>query len=164
MPPAVSNLATLPNVKTLHDPAAQKEILERLDRVTPESPRLWGRMTASQMICHLTDSFRGVLGDFPVSTGPGPLPGPILKFVALRMPIQWPHNVQTRPEVDQEIRGTRPAEFAADVAALKSTLHRFVSNPQAIGPRHPIFGPMSEFEWMRWGYLHMDHHLRQFGN
>jgi hypothetical protein len=30
-------------------------------------------------------------------------------------------------------------------------------------PAHPIFGPMSEAAWLRWGYLHADHHLRQFG-
>jgi len=28
---------------------------------------------------------------------------------------------------------------------------------------HPLFGPMSRAEWLRWGYLHMDHHFRQFG-
>ncbi|HEV2663419.1 MAG TPA: DUF1569 domain-containing protein [Blastocatellia bacterium] len=28
---------------------------------------------------------------------------------------------------------------------------------------HPYFGAMSESQWMRWGYLHCDHHLRQFG-
>jgi hypothetical protein len=30
-------------------------------------------------------------------------------------------------------------------------------------PTHPIFGRMSEAAWMRWAYLHTDHHLRQFG-
>jgi hypothetical protein len=29
--------------------------------------------------------------------------------------------------------------------------------------RHPLFDAMSERDWMRWGYLHVDHHLRQFG-
>lgn len=120
-------------------------------------------MTAHQMICHLADAFRGVMGDFPVSPGPGPLPAPILRFVALKMPIKWPRGIKTRPEVDQEIGGTRPAEFAADLAALKVQCERFADNPQAILPRHPIFGPMTERDWMRWGYLHMDHHLRQFG-
>ena len=28
---------------------------------------------------------------------------------------------------------------------------------------HPLFGRMSEAAWLRWGYLHVDHHLRQFG-
>jgi len=30
-------------------------------------------------------------------------------------------------------------------------------------PSHPILGGMSDAAWLRWGYLHMDHHLRQFG-
>jgi hypothetical protein len=147
----------------LSDPQARKEIVERLERVTPDCPRRWGRMNAHQMICHLADSFRGVLGDFYVSPGPGPLPAPILKFVALKMPVKWPHGIRTRPEVDQEGGGTRPTEFAADLVALKIQCDRFVDNSQVILPAHPIFGPMSQDDWMRWGYLHMDHHLRQFG-
>jgi hypothetical protein len=31
------------------------------------------------------------------------------------------------------------------------------------GRVHPIFGRMSEAAWLRWGWLHADHHLRQFG-
>ena len=31
------------------------------------------------------------------------------------------------------------------------------------GSVHPIFGRMSERTWLRWAYLHTDHHLRQFG-
>jgi len=26
-----------------------------------------------------------------------------------------------------------------------------------------MFGRLSDAAWLRWGYLHMDHHLRQFG-
>jgi hypothetical protein len=147
----------------LSDPQTRKEIIERLEHVTPDCPRRWGRMNAHQMICHLADSFRGVMGDFHVNPGPAPLPAPILKFVALKMPVKWPHGIKTRPEVDQEGGGTRPTEFAADLVSLKIQCDRFVDNPQAILPTHPIFGPMSPDDWMRWGYLHMDHHLRQFG-
>jgi len=32
------------------------------------------------------------------------------------------------------------------------------------GRWHPIFGPMSRSDWLRWAYLHMDHHLRQFNS
>lgn len=31
------------------------------------------------------------------------------------------------------------------------------------GQVHPIFGRLSRAAWLRWAYLHMDHHLRQFG-
>jgi hypothetical protein len=65
--------------------------------------------------------------------------------------------------MNQHIAGTPPAEFAADRATLLLTLDEFT---HASGPwsPHPIFGPMSTAEWMRWAYLHTDHHLRQFGH
>jgi len=35
--------------------------------------------------------------------------------------------------------------------------------PASFAATHPLFGPMNYEDWMRWGYLHADHHLRQFG-
>ena len=152
-----------PRMKSLSDPAIQQEIRERLSRVTPDTPRLWGRMNAHQMICHLADSFRGVLGERPLPMVKTPIPRAVMKFLALNMPVQWPHGTPTGPNIDQFIGGTRPTEFCADVAGLQTLFERFVSEPGKIEPRHPFFGPMSERDWMRWGYLHTDHHLRQFG-
>ena len=67
-------------------------------------------------------------------------------------------------EVDSERGGTPPGAFEGDVRDLLRLLDRFTRKPQEFALRaHPIFGAMTEAEWMRWGYLHMDHHLRQFG-
>jgi Protein of unknown function (DUF1569) len=152
-----------PRMKTLRDSETQREIRERVRQVAPDTPRQWGRMTAHQMICHLADSFRGVLGEKTLPAAPAPLPRKIMKFIALGLPMHWPHGLKTVPEIDQHGNGTRPTEFAADVASLGSLFERFVSDPRALAPMHPFFGPMSHADWMRWGYLHMDHHLRQFG-
>jgi hypothetical protein len=157
------NLATILFMKSLRDPGTHREIRERLERVTPDTPRQWGRMSAHQMICHLADSFRGVMGEKTLSPAKLPLPRKIVKFIALDLPMQWPHGLKTRPEIDQEDGGTRPTEFAVDLASLQLLFDGFVSDPRSIVPSHPFFGPMSEADWMRWGYLHMDHHLRQFG-
>jgi hypothetical protein len=47
---------------------------------------------------------------------------------------------------------------------LRGLIDRFTRQPRDFELQmHPIFGAMTEEEWMRWGYLHMDHHLRQFG-
>jgi hypothetical protein len=150
-------------MKTLRDSGTQREIRERLRQVGPETPRQWGRMTAHQMICHLADSLQGALGGKTLKPVPVPLPRKIMKFIALGLPMQWPHGLKTVPEIDQHENGTRPTEFVADVAGLGSLFERFVSNSRAFAPTHPFFGPMSDTDWMRWGYLHMDHHLRQFG-
>jgi hypothetical protein len=116
------------------------------------------------MICHLADSFRGVMGEKPLSEAPSRVPRKFIKWIALDVPLHWPKGLQTRPEMDQEHGGTPPAEFAADVHELQRLFERFVRSPREFSRQpHPIFGPMSERDWMRWGYLHMDHHLRQFG-
>jgi hypothetical protein len=66
--------------------------------------------------------------------------------------------------VDQTIGGTRPGDFAADVAQLEALLEDFTAKPETLAGRpHPIFGRLSRNAWLRWGYLHTDHHLRQFG-
>jgi hypothetical protein len=68
------------------------------------------------------------------------------------------------PEVDQAIAGTSPTDFAADVAELEALMMVVATRGSAaVWPTHPFFGRMSEADWLRWGYLHLDHHLRQFG-
>lgn len=82
---------------------------------------------------------------------------------SLLVPIRWPKGFKTVPEVDQERRGTRPVEFQQDRAELRSRISRFVQIPEGFAwPSHPYLGAMSAREWMRLGYLHTDHHLRQF--
>lgn len=152
-------------MKSLNDPACMRELVTRLERIRPDTPRQWGIMTAPQMICHLTDAFLGIMGGKPMEIPSGFTLWPVLKYVALYAPGKWPKGVPTRPEFDQQAGGgTPPAEFESDVRKLLDTMERFARRPRDFQFRpHPIFKGMSETQWMRWGYLHPDHHLRQFG-
>ena len=88
----------------------------------------------------------------------------IVKWIALYVPLAWPAGIPTRPEIDQELGGTKPVDFAQDVAQLEALLEYITTQPRAFDWQlHPIFGEMSESACLRWGYLHVDHHLRQFG-
>ena len=150
-------------MKTLGSPRDREELARRLRSVRPESAPKWGRMSAHQMVCHVADAFRMATGEKVVSEASGPLQRTLLKWVALYMPLAWPAGISTRPEVDQTVGGTKPLEFARDLGDAESLLIRFAA-PHAIDcPPHPIFGPMSRSAWLRWAYLHTDHHLRQFG-
>jgi len=151
-------------VKTLARPSDKAEVLRRLKDVLPDSTRRWGRMSAPQMVCHLADAFRMALGEKAVSHVPGLLNRTIVKWIALYAPLRWPPGILTRPEMDQELAGcTKPGDFATDVAQVEALVEIFTS-PKAgfVWPSHPIFGKMSHDDWLRWGYLHTDHHLRQF--
>ena len=150
-------------MKTLARQRDKAEILQRLRAVRPESVRRWGRMSSHQMVCHLCDSFRMVTGQKPVSHASGLLQRTIVKWTALYLPLRWPPGILTRPEIDQEAGGTRPIDFAADVSELMALVELMTAGRSAGWQPHPLFGRMSEAAWLRWAYLHMDHHLRQFG-
>jgi hypothetical protein len=87
-----------------------------------------------------------------------------MKYVALQVPMRWPKNVPTLPEMEQGVGGTCPSDFETDRKSLMQTLNRFCVPDPGLGKYpHPMFGMMSVDEWLRWGYLHCDHHFRQFG-
>src|SRR5688572_7812341 len=150
-------------MKTLARPDDLDDLRRRLHRVRPDSGARWGRMSAHQMICHVADVLRMATGERQVSTASSVLHRTLIKWIALYVPASWPAGIPTRPEVDQECTGTRPADFAADVAAVDALLGRVAAQRQGVWPVHPIFGPLSHGAWLRWAYLHTDHHLRQFG-
>src|SRR5258708_4103534 len=150
-------------MKTLGNPADKQVLIERLQKVRSDSSSAWGKMSAPQMICHLNDSFRLVQGEKQVAPKDNLFTRTVMKWVALSLPIPWPHGLQGPPEIDQQIGGTPPAEFEADKLDLVSLTERFAGKPECLAStRHPFFGKLTIEEWMRWAYLHMDHHLRQF--
>ena len=151
-------------MKSLGNREDKDEVVRRLQSRNPDSARRWGRMTAHQAVCHLSDSFRAVTGGKDVVFAGSFATRTFVKWFALRVPLKWPKGFRTRPEVDQEKGGTRPVEFARDVAELESLVEDFTRAGRDFRENvHPLFGKMIEGDWMRWAYLHMDHHLRQFG-
>ena len=150
-------------MKTLANQADREEILRRLATVRPESKRRWGKMSAQRMICHLTDSFRGVTGEKSLARMNIPLRG-VVRWIALHTSVPWKKNLRTMPEMNQEIGGTPPTEFQKDVQELRRLFDKFTQQPRTFEwTPHPIFLQLTDEEWMIWGYRHMDHHLRQFG-
>lgn len=151
-------------MKTLAHNDCRAELVGRLRQARLDSVRQWGRMNAHQMICHLCDAFRMALGEKHVNDASTLARRTLVKWMALYLPWQWPPGIVTVPEVDQEAGGTRPVEFAKDLNDVEALLGLVASRAgKGNWPDHPIFGRMSERDWMRWGYLHTDHHLRQFG-
>ena len=151
-------------MKSLKSAAWQSETLRRIRSLSIESPRQWGKMTVVQMVCHLTDGFQMATGERLVRDTSSLWGQTGLKWIALYLPLPWPKGVPTLPEVDAFRDGTRPTGLANDLERLERSLQAFVASAKAgrCG-RHPFFGALSPEQWLRWGYLHGDHHLRQFG-
>lgn len=151
-------------MKTLLNPRDQQEILARVGKIRSDSSRWWGKMSAHQMICHLNDGYKLYTGMLTVASPGFPYPSRVLKFCSLWVPLRWPKNFRTPPEIDQQAKGAPDSSFARDLDELKGLIGEFSRKPQDFEwPSHPYLGRMSTREWMRLGYLHADHHLRQFG-
>jgi hypothetical protein len=122
-------------------------------------------MSAHQMICHLADAYRMATGEKTVSPTYNWMTRTLVKQLVLAIPLPWPSGIPTSPELDQSRgAGTKPQEFEAHVVQVVALIEQQAHTTTNIGAQpHPIFGPMSRAEWLRWGYLHADHHLRQFG-
>lgn len=148
--------------KTLANKMDSAEIARRIGALSPEAGRRWGIMSVGGMICHLDDSYQLALGERNVAPVRVPVPRGLIKYLALRTPMPWVKNMKTMDEVRQGAGGTCPGPFADDRTRLLKTVERFSACTTLAQALHPIFGSMSADDWLRWGWLHADHHLRQF--
>jgi hypothetical protein len=151
-------------MRTLASKIDRDAIAARIASLAPGDRRRWGKMSVGQMMCHLCDAYHAALGETRVAPSSNFFRRTFMKWAGLWAPIRWPHNIPTRPEIEQGVGGTPPVEFGHDQAKLLAIFRRFCDQLDQKTVEHPYFGPMSANDWARWGYLHADHHLRQFGH
>jgi len=148
-------------MKSLSNPQDAAEIRTRILALTAEDQPQWGVMNVNQMLCHLREPYLFALSPEQYAQIKLPISPKAAKFMALRSPLPWPKGLPTLPEL--KIGGTSmlTASFAEDHASLLEAFDRFCGTP-SINRDHPFFTTMTHADWLRWGYLHADHHLRQF--
>jgi hypothetical protein len=120
-------------------------------------------MTPNEAVCHLAVCYRMVTGSVPVRERTSPVHRTAFKYLALHADVRWAHGYPTLPEVKAGAPGVIPADFSSDRERLLADYDAFLASTSLTHASHPIFGRLTQWEWMRWGYLHADHHLRQFG-
>jgi hypothetical protein len=148
-------------MKSLASAEVLSETRRRLLSVAVDDRGLWGKMTAPQMVRHVGCAYEMALGDREVAPVKG-LPPELIKWGALRSGFRWPKGFPTTPELRRAIDEESNATFG-DLVETAIARMEVVASATRLTSRHPMFGPMSGADWMRWGYLHADHHLRQFG-
>src|SRR5215471_4615084 len=129
-------------MKSLASAKVLAEMRERLLCLREEDRPLWGKMTAPQMVRHLSCAYEVALGDRNVAPLKAQLPPPVMKWVALRSGLQWPKNVQTTPELIRVIEEECGGSFAESVKETCERMELVAKGIRWTG-KHPIFGPMS---------------------
>ena len=146
-------------IKNLYDPAVKQVIIERINKLTPETPRQWGKMDIAQMLAHLQQPLEVALG---IRTIKGSF------FMNLILPLfkktlwddkPWKKGLPTDATY---IMTGEAKDFQQEKAKLLDLITRF--NEAALSDkRHPVLGFMTKEQWSKSAWKHIDHHLKQFG-
>jgi len=149
-------------MKTLFEPAVAEEVKARLDKVRPDSPRQWGKMSAPQAIAHCVRGMQMATGDLRLPrVFIGRIFGPLVKSLALGNDRPMEKNSPTAPAL---VIAGEP-DLDTERARLRELIDRFVTGGPAQCTTHPhaFFGRLRPEQWADLMYKHLDHHLRQFG-
>jgi hypothetical protein len=148
-------------MKNLFEPATTEEVKQRMARLKPDSERQWGKMRPAQALAHCSVGMEVSVGlKFPSRNLIGRLIGRrVLKTFLAGKP--FPRNSPT----DKSYVVKDERDFAVERQRLIEFIDRFAGGGPAGCTNHPhsFFGHLTPQEWAALNYMHLDHHLRQFG-
>lgn len=146
---------------SVFETATNEQLQQRLEQLRPDSPALWGKMDAAQMLAHVNTIYAVSFGDKPSSYS-----------FFLRLIMKWfvkpavvneqpyKHNLPTAPAFKVANQEDFEKEKAQLLAYMKRTQE--LGADYFEGKKSPSFGKMTSQEWNNQFYKHLDHHFRQF--
>lgn len=149
-------------MKNLFNPTDVSEILNRIEKLTPESQRQWGTMNPAQMLAHCNISLETARGVHCVKRVGivGRAIGAMLKRKAVNE-----HPFGKNSPTDKSYIFPENVNFEEGKAKTAASVKMFFEGGSAKCTQHPhpFFGKFTPAEWAIFEWKHLDHHLRQFG-
>jgi hypothetical protein len=142
----------------MHEASARAALLERAARLTSDSPRKWGRMTADQMLWHVNAQLECALGRRECVPIDNLFKRTLIKSVALYGP--WPKG---KAPTAREMAAKGTYDIAHELDRFRELVEAFGAKPlDSEWNRHPAFGPLTGPQWTLLSWRHANHHLTQF--
>ncbi len=147
----------------LLSPKKATELIDRINRLQPESKGKWGKMTVEEMLVHCAAGIQMAFGDFPAKLRVSPFRAMVARILFVEL-FPFPKRATAPPEINisKKLKTRMPFNEARSILIKQvkriqnaPTDHRF--------PPHPIFNKLSRRQWGRLAYKHLDYHLKQFG-
>lgn len=148
-------------MNNLYNPSDVSEILERIEKLTPDSQRQWGKMNAAQMLAHCNKSVETAMGqNFMKRLFIGRIIGTLLKSKVVGAK-PFGKNSPT----DKSYIFPDNCNFEEEKSKVTAAILKFSEGgpSQCTTYPHPFFGKFTPEEWAVFQWKHLDHHLRQFG-
>lgn len=146
---------------TLFDPAVNTEILNRIERLSPELKAKWGKMSIEQMLAHVNLALQVNWGMLELKPG---LLALFFRGIARRILLgqkPFPKNLPA----DKKTIPRSITDFATEKSKVQQAVKMYIEKgPGGLSKRpHNILGKITPEESAFISYKHLDHHLRQFG-
>lgn len=149
-------------MNNLFNPKDAASILARIENLSAQANRQWGKMNVNQMLAHCNASLDTAIGRNNLE----PL-GFVFRLLGRLLKKSFfsekpfPKNSTTAKEYI--IKGN--PDFELEKSKLIQGVKAFSEGgPDKCNKQdHAFFGPLQPIEWAVMQWKHLDHHLRQFG-
>lgn len=148
-------------MKSLYEKSSLEEIKARINKLTPQSQRLWGKMEVDQMLAHCAETML-------VTTGQKKLPRTFLGYVLGPLFKASYYNEKplskNSPTANEFIIHEK-RDFDSEKNRLIKLIQQFQEGGEEKCTKEPhaFFGKLTAEQWGKGMYKHIDHHLNQFG-
>lgn len=150
-------------MKNLYSPTDVAELLDRIQRLTPETHRLWGKMTVTQMLAHCQKSMETAMGKQVFKhLFLGKIIGTLMKPGILS---EKPFGKNAPTDKSYVFSKNHHLIFEEEKEKLRQSILDFSdAGPAGCTTHpHPFFGHFTPEQWAVFQWKHLDHHFRQFG-
>lgn len=145
-------------MKSVFNESTYKELLTRIDALSENSERLWGKMTPEQMLWHC--QFPVKIGVKNKKEGNGNLFVKLFFKKSMYNDKPWRKNLPT----SKALKTKETKDLSSERAELKQLITNFYDcKTRTVWNPHPLFGKLTHEQWGQMQYKHLDHHLTQFG-
>ena len=137
------------------------QILERIEKLTPDSQRQWGKMNVAQMLAHCNKSLETAMGlNFIKRLFIGRIISPFVKPMVLG---EKPFGKNSPTDKSYVFKDN--LKFEEEKSTTIASIKKFFEGgpSQCTTHPHPFFGKFTPEQWAIFQWKHLDHHLRQFG-
>lgn len=146
-------------MKSLFDLETYSEIRDRINQLSENSEKTWGKMSVGQMLHHCQGPLNIMLGKGDYGLRPSVL-GQLFYKRTLYNDIPFLKNLPTAKFLKEK----EPRDFNDEMKNMIALLVEFECQRNRVEWRyHPAFGYFTKQQWGQLQFKHLDHHLRQFG-
>lgn len=137
-------------------------LIDRINKLSPESQPLWGKMNVSQMLAHSNVTYEYVFDERNDSPNFF-IKWMLKKFVKNKVVSDTPYEKSMATSPAFKVPDNK--NFEQEKIRLINYINAVVAKGQSAfeGKESSSFGVMTATEWNNLMYKHINHHLEQFG-